>query len=85
MPKYYIHSGDLKTVIDRPTQKQAVVDAFLRDAADAERLGIITLVSETGFEGDKDDDVFYPTERLLGEVGLLEQFMPDPSCEDIDG
>lgn len=75
MPKYYVSSGDFQQIIDRPDPETAVYDAFklLGDTSPA-RLGLITLVSEHGFDSCEDEDTYYGTIGVLEDTGQLENF-----------
>lgn len=76
MAKYYVSSGDLRTVIDRPTPMEALVDAFRSQALNCDHLGSLTMISETGFDEYKDETAVYPTEKLLELAQLEHEFQP---------
>lgn len=73
MAKYYISTGEFKCVLDRQNQKIAAVDAFkILNNAD---LGVITMVSEHGFESEADDNIYFHTINLLEESGQIENYI----------
>jgi len=78
MPKFYVTSGELQVVLDRPSPKEAALDAFKTIAEkDDICLGLIVQVSEMGMdmhEDDEEDDRFFSTDLLLEEAGLLGEF-----------
>lgn len=67
--KYYITSGDLKVVIDRPNMLDAVCGALEAhlDSRGVAGLGALIRVSERGFDGNDED-------RHLHTVAMLEKF-----------
>jgi len=73
MPKYYVSTGDFNQVIDRPDPKTAIYDAF-KLLGGAEHLGLLTLVSEHGFDSCEEEDVYYGTIGVLEDTGQLDNF-----------
>jgi len=75
MPKYYVSSGDFSQVIDRPDPTTAIYDAFraLKDIS-PECLGLLTLVSEHGFDSCEDEDIYFATLSVLEDTGQIENF-----------
>jgi hypothetical protein len=72
MPKYYVSSGDLQKIISAENHKKAAIAVFEQlDALSVDSLGIITLVSERGFDAFDDDDVYFPTMDLLEAADQL--------------
>jgi hypothetical protein len=66
MPKYYVYSGDFKKMIDRPTPKNAAIDAFRSlEENPVDSLCFATVVSEVGFFKDHDNDIWFPTLEIL--------------------
>lgn len=75
MPKYYVSSCDLKSVVSAPTPKEGVILAFKRDALKVEgQLSQIVVVSEHGHESYRDEDLAYSTDKVLEWAGLTEHF-----------
>lgn len=68
MPKYYLWSGDLKTVMDAPTALIALDAALTRESPEA--LGVIVQLSEQGFD-DPADARYMSTVSLLKTLGRL--------------
>lgn len=68
MPKYYVSSGSVSRVIDRPTQLAALRD-ILHSVGDCLELGTVISVNEHGF--DSENETHYYTIHLLEEFGLL--------------
>jgi len=76
MPKFYVMSGGLKTVIDRNSSHQAAIDAF-RNAVDNEKvdgLSQFVKVSELGFDNINSDDILFLTQVLLDDAGVGDEF-----------
>ena len=75
MPKYYVSSCDLKSVVAADTPKEGVIAAFKRDALKIEgMLSEIVVVSEHGHESYRDHDLVYSTDKVLEWAGLTEHF-----------
>lgn len=82
--KYYVQTGDIKMIIDRPSPYEAafygIRKALLDDKEEKKTLGIITFVGESGFIDDVDepktnmDDRFILTERILTDLGIGDYF-----------
>lgn len=74
MAKYYVSSGALSRVISRKTAKEAARDAILDDIIRGGHIGHyghLTEVSETGFSFKEEEGVFFSTNNLLTEIGVL--------------
>lgn len=72
MAKYYVTSGELKQIIDRPTPKKAAIDAFKTLSLNpVKSLASIIIVSETGFNSNKDDDLVFSTIEILEQSDQL--------------
>lgn len=74
MAKYYVSSGSLNRVIGRDTHREAARDAIRDHIITGGRIdeyGDITEVSETGFSFKPDEGMFFSTEKLLTEIGVL--------------
>lgn len=83
MPKYYISSGDLRCEIDRPTKKMAIIDAF-SNLEGVQALGIITQVSEVGYEISEESS-FLITTKILEAIDDDENWKEgDPEALDPD-
>ena len=78
MAKYYVRSGDLRTVIDGPTSMAALIEAFRSRAGTCARLSSLTTISETGFDEGHPETKFYPTARLLFLAGIEDEFQTEP-------
>lgn len=78
MAKYYVASGDLRTIIDAPNMMEALVGAFQKQAKGCTGLGEMTLISETGFDVDHEGAAFYPTAYILILAGIENQFQREP-------
>lgn len=78
MPKFYVRSGDLQTVLDRPDCDAAALDGIKSlEQNPVKRLSGITIVSEHGFSKiANEDDLVYNTLDLLEDTGLLGTFKP---------
>ena len=76
MPKFYVLSGDLQTVLDRDSSYQAAVDAFRNVLYndDVNGLSWLVKVSELGFESVNEDDVIFLTQGLLDDAGMGDEF-----------
>ncbi len=75
MPKYYVSSCDLKSIVAADTPKEAVIKAFQRDAANLPgQLSCITVVSEHGHESYRDHDLVFFTENILEWTNLQHLF-----------
>ena len=90
MAKYYVRSGKLREVVTRATREQAAYDVVQQAARSGdgrifplhvlEDLGLITAVSERGFEDNA--ATRYPTDIILCKYGAFERFRPDPQDDD---
>ena len=90
MAKYYVRSGKLREVVARTTREQAAYDVVQQAARSGdgrifplhvlEDLGLITAVSERGFQ-DK-AAICYPTDSILCRLGAFEQFRADTQNDD---
>lgn len=76
MLKFYVSSGDLQVTTESDVPKNAALAAFfkIKDIQPIKRLGRITVVSEHGFDSDKEDDTYYITSDLLDETNQIEDF-----------
>jgi len=72
MPKFYVTSGDLKRIIDRPDAKTAAVDSF--KSMTSESVNIVTMVSERGFDSETDQDLFFYTMDILEASDKLDGY-----------
>ena len=76
MPKFYVETGEHRAVVDAPDLHEGARRGLSKiiDEQDPSSLGMLTCVSESGFdeECDKDDSLFVDTEKLLSELGLME-------------
>tara|TARA_Y100000034_G_scaffold124715_1_gene173284 strand:+ start:1050 stop:1283 length:234 start_codon:yes stop_codon:yes gene_type:complete len=75
--KYYVSSGDMKVIIDRPSveeaAKAAITHALQNDGVEA--LGLLVHASERGFSDTYyDEDLFMSTEHILEELGIKDEF-----------
>ena len=76
MAKFYISSGDLKYIADKPTAKEAAIEAFSTlEENPVQKLGHVTVISELGFDSSSGDDLLYWTLNLLDEAGQLDQYL----------
>jgi hypothetical protein len=83
MPKYYISSGDLQHMTDKPQPKAAAIDAFENlKSCPVSQLGKLTVVSEHGFDAGHDDDMYFCTVDLLDETDQLESYVHTEWIED---
>lgn len=76
MPKFYVSSGDLQVTNESDAPKNAALAAFMKikDIQPIEKLGRLTVVSEHGFDSDREDDTYFMTSDLLDETNQLEDF-----------
>jgi hypothetical protein len=65
MPKYYVSTGDMQAVLERDDPEQAAIDAIR--TTEVEVFGLLTKVSEVGFE-IHDNDILIDTQQLLEEI-----------------
>lgn len=76
MPKYYISTGGHQEIVVAETREDAATEAIRRIVGrKAESLGLITHISELGFEMQEDDeegdlDWWMATDVLLDRAGL---------------
>jgi len=84
MSKFYVMSGDLKTVIDRATPGEAIRSAFqkLTSMDPKPELSMFSIVSESGFDSVEPSDLAFLTETILEEVGLKSDFLWVENDED---
>ncbi len=83
MPKYYVSSCDLKSIVAAPTPKEGVIAAFKRDALKLEgKLSEIVVVSEHGHESYRNEDLVFSTDKVLIWAGLADHFQN--AAEDIN-
>ena len=85
MAKYYVRSGKLRELVVRSSREEAAYDVIQQAARSGdgrifplhilESLGLITAVSERGFN-DK-AATRYPTDSILCRCGTFQQFRPD--------
>jgi hypothetical protein len=69
MPKYYVNSGDLEFICTSDTPKNAAIKGFSNiKNLSINKLAIITIVSEHGFDSTHDDDYVFLTTNLLEET-----------------
>jgi len=71
MPKFYVSSGNLKAVLCANDPTIAAINALLETN---ENLGRITMVSETGFDSESHDNVYFNTSYLLKKAGIEENY-----------
>lgn len=50
MPKYYIKSGQVKYIIDRPNPEEAIVETLRYYKGKGKMTGLKICISETGFD-----------------------------------
>lgn len=67
MAKWYVRSGELRTIIIAGTPMDAVVNA-IRKAAPGTKLAKATIVGEKGFDDNHDDDLLILTEHVLALI-----------------
>ena len=73
MPKYYVCTGDMKTVIVANNEKEAAVKAISQHIDKLELLdeevglGVLTKVGQRGFSKHQ-DDVYIATEAILNAI-----------------
>ncbi len=83
MPKYYIHSGDLKVCIEGDTPTDAAIKAVSN--CEWEKLGIIMTASERGPDSIEDDDIVILTTHILKKAGLISEYEEEKIMKDILG
>ncbi len=76
MPKYYVSSGDLQQTIDRDNPKTAAIDVFMNMKNNPD-LGKITLVSESGYDSENENDMYFCTLYLLDETNQLDAYLQE--------
>jgi hypothetical protein len=75
MPKYYVSSGDLNITCDNDFPEKAALAAFNTiKQHPIKELGKLTVVSEHGFDSNRDDDRYFITADLLDETDQLDNF-----------
>ncbi|MFY4731151.1 hypothetical protein [Nitrospira sp. BLG_2] len=78
MPKYYVDAGDFRKVIDGADPKNAAVEAFRTlENNPVPTLSSITVVSETGYDTNNDNDWCFSTMDLLEQSDQLGNYKPD--------
>ena len=83
MPKYYISSGDFQKVLSSPDHTTAAYDAFNKLKEDSPKnLGLITIVSEHGFDSCVDEDYCFSTLHLLEDTDQLQNYKLDNWIKD---
>jgi hypothetical protein len=67
MPKYYVYSGDIRTIVTEDCTTNAVIAAIkkYRKAGEEFALGSIIVVSERGFNSEGDDSLLFDSETML--------------------
>jgi hypothetical protein len=72
MPKFYVTTGDFKCIVDKKTAKEAAVAAFeTLDESPSSQLGLITMVSEHGYDSEDMDNRYFCTINLLEQADQL--------------
>jgi hypothetical protein len=73
MPKFYIDSGEFKTILTAENHKDAAVKAFKKlENNPVNFLNSLTQVSEKGFDSNCPKDMWYATNHILRLAGLKE-------------
>ena len=76
MPKFYVETGKYRIIVDAPNIRDGAKRGLSKiiDKHTPHALGLLTLVSESGFdeECNKDDSRYVETRVLLSELGLPE-------------
>lgn len=67
MAKWYVRSGELRTIIIAETPMDAGVNA-IRKAAPGTKLAKATIIGERGFDNNHDDDLLILTEYVLALI-----------------
>lgn len=71
MPKYYVCSGDIRSIIDRPNHKRAAEDCLKSITDPNVNISVITMVNEQGFDSDE-NSMFFSTVEILKDCGELD-------------
>jgi hypothetical protein len=84
MPKFYVSTGDFQVLLSRQDAKTAAYDAFeqLSDHSPS-KLGIITIVSEHGFNSCELDDYCFSTLDLLEDTDQLQNYKLEDWVKDL--
>jgi hypothetical protein len=68
MPKYYVCIIDHKYTVVAETPQKALLKAI--EGCNAQELGLLGMVSERGFGGEHEDDIYISIPHVLEEAGL---------------
>ena len=78
MPKYYVRSGGFQCVVDQPDQDEGLIRGLSKiiEAHPDDALGLLTQISERGFDDDgmNDDTQFISTAEVLRQLGLADLY-----------
>lgn len=89
MDKWYVHSGNIRTVLLAEDAHEAAVKAFTRAYSERQDVfpGNITIVDPKGFCDEdvaRDDSLLFSTELIIGEVNAINEALDkelDPEYE----
>jgi hypothetical protein len=78
MPKFYVTTGDFKCLMDKKTPREAAVAAFetLENSPSA-NLGLVTMVSELGYDSEDMNNLYFCTIDLLEASDQLGYYKTD--------
>lgn len=68
--KLYVSTGGHNLLVNASSPKEAAKLALTQWTEGGFAFGKILMVSETGFDSDNEEDLFFPTEALLEELGI---------------
>jgi len=72
MAKYYVQTGNMKEIVVENDPEKAAIKAFVRAVKKGKLFpGILTVVSETGFAIENDDDLFMSSDKIAEKAGLI--------------
>ena len=74
MAKYYVSSGDLRTIVISNTPKEAILNVFENLQELPKYLDFVIIVSERGFEIEDKNAICFLTEYILEETNQLDNF-----------
>lgn len=78
MPKYYVDAGELRKIIDEADPTKAAIEAFKTLENDpVSSLRSITIVSESGFDSNNENDWCLSTMDILEQSDQLGNYKPD--------
>ena len=82
MPKYYVSSGSVQEVVQSDDAAQAVRIMLNRAINKQGSLGLLSSVSEIGFDRYDGDSLFISTTSVLEEMGHDNHFFIDEEALD---